>query len=135
MKGKIKHTVMLKKKSDYPPEKIEDMVAEEIVKRMKKGDLITNPNDKRSYIKKLMGSKTGFAIDIPENKIFTAEEIGEMSLKEFEKYEAYIDNQMKEFGIPKNYQAEEEVQKGSMIWVDNYKRNDGTPVKGYYRRK
>ncbi|MBR1680862.1 hypothetical protein IJ707_03625 [bacterium] len=132
---KIEHTVMLKKKSDYPMEKIEDMIAEEIVKRMKKGDLITNPNDKRSYTKKLMGSKTGFAVDIPENKIFTAEEIGEMSSDEYEKYEAYIDNQLKEFGIPRNYQANEEVAKGSMIWVDSYKRDDGTKVKGYYRRK
>ncbi len=132
---KIKHTVMLKKKSDYPKEKIEDMIAEEIVKRMKKGDLITNPGDKRSYLKKIRGSQTGFAVNIPENKIFTAEEIDKMPLDEFEKYEAYIDNQMKEFGIPKNYQANEEIIKGSMIWVDSYTREDGTQVKGYYRRK
>ena len=24
---------------------------------------------------------------------------------------------------------------GDLIWVDDYTRHDGTPVKGYYRRK
>lgn len=25
--------------------------------------------------------------------------------------------------------------KGELIWVNDYTRDDGTPVKGYYRRK
>jgi len=90
----IKKFVMGKRKSEYPKEKIEDMIAEEIVKRMKNGELITNPKDNRSYINKKLGvyeinklrkqfkTFTGYASDIqyeiPENKVFTAEEIGKL---------------------------------------------------------
>ena len=52
-----------------------------------------------------------------------------------EKFEKYIDKQLKEFGVPYEHQAQAEVAKGSIIWVDDYTRQDGTPVKGYYRRK
>lgn len=100
---------------------------------MRAGKLITHPSDKRKY--------TGFAANIedeayiPEGKIFTAEEIGKLSTEDFQKFEKYIDKQLKEFGVPYEHQAQAEVAKGSMIWVDDYTRQDGTPVKGYYRRK
>ena len=54
---------------------------------------------------------------------------------DFEKFEKYIDNQLKEFGVPYENQAKDMVSKRDLIWVDDYKRDDGTPVKGYYRRK
>ena len=143
---KIKKQTMLKKKSEYPKEKIEDMIAEEIMKKMKKGDLITSPKDKRIYnvgpfsvynISKHMKKFgiTGFASNIPDGKIFTAEEIGQMSSNEFLENEDYINMQMKEMGIPNNFEAKKELNNGSMIWVDDYKRDDGTQVKGYYRRR
>ena len=103
------------------------------MERMRAGKLITHPSDKRKY--------TGFAANIddeayiPEGKIFTAEEIGKLSTEDFQKYEKYIDKQLKEFGVPYEHQAQAEVAKGSMVWVDDYTRHDGTPVKGYYRRK
>lgn len=147
----IKKSVIYKRKSEYPKERIEDMIAEEIVKRMKNGELITNPKDNRSYLNKKLGVNeinklrkqfkkfTGYAAsienDIPKNKVFTAEEIGNLSIDDFTKYENYIDNQMKNFGIPNNFQAKQEVKVGNLIWVDSYTRDDGTEVKGYYRRK
>ena len=147
----IKKFVMGKRKSEYPKEKIEDMIAEEIVKRMKNGELITNPKDNRSYKNKKLGvyeinelrkqfkTFTGYATniqnEIPENKIFTAEEIGKLSTDEFSKYENYIDNQLETYGVPRNYQAQQDVVNGVLIWVDKYKRDDGTEVSGYYRRK
>ena len=103
------------------------------MERMRTGKLITHPSDKRIY--------TGFAANIedeayiPEGKIFTAEEIGKLSTADFQKFEKYIDKQLKEFGVPRENQAKDMVSKGDLIWVDDYKRNDGTPVKGYYRRK
>lgn len=104
-----------------------DIIARKVVQRMKSGKLITTPNDKRKY--------TGFATDIPDGKIFTAEEIGKLSTDEFSKYENYIDNQLETYGVPRNYQAQQDVVNGVLIWVDRYKRYDGTEVSGYYRRK
>lgn len=123
------------------------MIAEEIVKRMKKGELITNPKDKRLYSNKKLGiyeinkirekmkKFTGFASDIPEDKIFTAEEIGKMTNEEFEESEDLIYEQLKNYGIPKNFEAEEKARRGELIWVNSYTRDDGTEVRGYYRRK
>ena len=73
--------------------------------------------------------------DIDSKRIFTAEEIGKLSNEDFQKFEKYIDKQLKEFGIPRENQVRNMVLNGNLIWVDDYKRNDGTPVKGYYRRK
>ena len=121
------------KNKNYSDEEIDDIIAKKVMERMRAGKLITHPSDKRRY--------TGFAANIddeayiPEGKIFTAEEIGKLSTDDFQKYEKYIDKQLKEFGVPYEHQAQAEVAKGSMIWVDDYKRDDGTPVKGYYRRK
>ena len=102
------------------------------MERMRAGKLITHPSDKRKY--------TGFAAnidgaDIPDGKIFTAEEIGKLSTEDFEKFEKYIDNQLKEFGVPRENQAQNMLSTGELIWVNDYTRDDGTPVKGYYRRK
>lgn len=106
---------------------IDDIIAQKIVQRMNKGKLITSPTDKRKF--------TGFASEIPQDKMFTAEEIGNMSRDEFEDCEEFIYNQMKKFGIPNNFQAKQEVEVGNLILVDSYTRDDGTEVKGYYRRK
>ena len=54
---------------------------------------------------------------------------------DFEKFEKYIDNQLKEFGVPRENQAQNMLSTGELIWVNDYTRDDGTPVKGYYRRK
>jgi len=103
------------------------------MERMRAGKLITHPSDKRKY--------TGFAaniedeFDLPQGKIFTAEEIGKLSTDNFQKFENYIYKQLNEFGIPREYQARNMVSNGDLIWINDYKRNDGTPVKGYYRRK
>lgn len=50
-------------------------------------------------------------------------------------YEELIDSQLKSFGIPNKFQAEQEVKVGNLIWVNSYTRDDGTEVNGYYRRK
>lgn len=140
-----------KLKSEYPKEVIENMIAEEIIRRMKNGDLITNPKDSRSYLNKKLKiyeiknlikkfeNFTGYAANLKnkilKDKIFTSEEIGNMSNDEFEDCEEFIDNQLKSFGIPNKFQADQEVKAGNLIWVNPYIREDGTEVSGYYRRK
>jgi len=115
---------------------VDDLIAKKIMQRMKNGDLITKPTDKRKY--------TGFAANIdknaenenpPQGKIFTAEEIGNMNSEEFIKNEKAINKQLETFGVPKESEAQKAVQDGSMIWVDSYTRDDGTKVNGYYRSK
>ena len=108
-------------------EEIEDVIAKKVMQRMKLGKLIISPNDKRKF--------TGFASDIPEDKIFTAEEIGNMTNEEFEESEDLIYEQLKNYGIPKNFEAEEKARMGELMWVNSYTRDDGTEVRGYYRRK
>ena len=126
-----------------------DIIAKKVVQRMKSGQLITNLNDTRKFQKQkseitlspwiggvqMNGKPMGFAADIPENKIFTAEEIGKLSTDEFSKYENYIDKQLETYGVPRNYQAQQDVINGDLIWVNSYTRDDGTEVSGYYRRK
>src|SRR5574344_1019955 len=120
----------------YTQKQIEDIIAVRVMKKMRKGELITNPfTDKRSYEKKIHGSATGYAANIPEKKIFTAEEIGKMSTDEILKNEKAINNQLKGIGVPREYQAKEAVKNGTMIWVNSYTRDDGTEVKGYYRSR
>lgn len=106
---------------------IDDIIAQKVMQRMRMGKLITTPSDKRKY--------TGFASNIPEDKIFTAEEIGNLSTDDFEELEDKINEQVKSFGIPTNEQANKALKDGSLIWVDDYRREDGTQVSGYYRRK
>ena len=67
-------------------------------------------------------------------KIFTREDIAQMSSNDYIKFENHIYKQLKTIGIPTNYEAQVAVQNGSIIWVDPYIRKDGTKVSGYYRR-
>ena len=83
------------KLKNFSEEQIDDLIAKKVMQRMKSGKLITTPNDKRKY--------TGFAADIPDGKVFTAEEIGKLSTDEFSKYENYIDTQLETYGVPRNY--------------------------------
>lgn len=71
---------------------IEDIVAEKIIQKMKNGQLITHPSDKRTY--------TGLATNI-EN-VFTPEEIGKMSSDEFLENESLIMEQLKQGLIQNN---------------------------------
>ena len=48
IKKEIKNPIMLK--AYIFSGKLEDRIADEVMKKMKKGDLITNPNDKRKFI-------------------------------------------------------------------------------------
>ena len=73
--------------------------------------------------------------DIDKNRIFTNEEIGEMSKEEFKRNENFIDQLLRLGRIITKKQAEEQVKTGDLIYVNSYTRDDGTEVSGYYRRK
>lgn len=69
------------------------------------------------------------------DRIITNEEIGQMSKNEFLENEKYIMNQVKNQCVMPQWQAEDLFRSGNLIWVNGYTRDDGTEVKGYYRRK
>ena len=71
-----------------------------------------------------------------ENRIFTREDIGEMSQEEFDKNEKAIMAQLKDMnGLPTNEDMRRETLSGGVVYVNPYTRSDGTEVKGYYRSR
>ncbi len=75
-----------KKLENFSKKQIEDLIAAKTMQRMKNGELITHPSDKRKY--------TGFATPIDTNKTFTPQEIAQMTPEEFAKNEAAIMKQL-----------------------------------------
>lgn len=73
--------------------------------------------------------------DIDTNRVFTNEEIGQMSPDEYSRLENFINQQIAEGKIMPEAQAKQQVQTGDLIYVNSYTRSDGTEVKGYYRSK
>ncbi len=72
------------------------------------------------------------------NKIYTREDVGNMSSEEFAKHEKEIDAQIKAFNgaMPTNGDLHREtLTGGSVVYVNSYTRSDGTEVKGYYRSR
>ena len=67
-----------------------------------------------------------------DNRIFTAEDIGEMSSSEFSQNEKAIDYQLAHLGVPKNSDI---AQSDDVIYVSAYVRDDGTKVRAHYRSK
>lgn len=71
-----------------------------------------------------------------DNRIFTREDIGEMSQEEFDKNEKAIIAQLKDMnGLPANADMRRETLNGGAIYVNSYTRSDRTDVKGYYRSR
>lgn len=93
-----------KKFYDFSPQKQDDIIAEKVMQKMRNGELITTPNDKRKFQGNLerkiydlkQNMPTGHAAPIEDSShIFTPEEIGNMSSEEFLKNESLIMNQLK----------------------------------------
>lgn len=73
--------------------------------------------------------------DIDTNRIFTNEEIGQMSPDEYLRLENFINQQVAAGKVMPEVQAKQQVQSGNLIYVNSYTRSDGTKVRGYYRSK
>ena len=152
--------------SKLTDKQIEDIVAAKIMERMKKGDLITHPSDKRNYkdyTKYIRSDKsTGYAANIKNNEIildkfhirentldsydpryrtyinniiFADEDISKLTSREFSEIEHIINNHLENNRFLSKQEAENLVQSGDLIWVNEYLRDDGTKVKGHYRTK
>ncbi len=67
------------------------------------------------------------------NKLYSREDIGAMSTKEYLDFEDEIMAQMHSIGIPTNNELYNASRSGETIYVESYVRRDGTRVRGYYR--
>lgn len=125
------------KENFFTKEQIEDMAAVKIMERMKQGDLITNPNDKRSYEKLKKGNPTGYAVPV-QNEPFTAEQISKMTSEEFAQNEQVIMEQLRNGQIkseqPKDYSSFKNPETGTKkiytrediakMSTDDYSKNE-----------
>lgn len=73
--------------------------------------------------------------DIDTNRIFTNEEIGQMSQDEYSRLENFINQQVAAGKVMPEAQAKQQMEAGNLIYVNSYTRSDGTEVKGYYRSR
>ena len=67
-----------------------------------------------------------------DNRIYTAEDIGKMTNKEFMANEKAIDYQMANLGIPRESEL---TGNPDVVYVHAYTRDDGTEVRAHYRSK
>ena len=67
-----------------------------------------------------------------DNRVYTAEDIGVMTGKEFMENEKAIDYQMANLGIPRESEL---TGNPDVVYVHAYTRDDGTEVKAHYRSK
>ena len=98
------------------------------------GDL----NDAVEYKPNILEGRVSVDIDfkdIDTNRIFTNEEIGQMSPDEYSRLESFINQQVAEGKVMPEAQAKQQVQTGNLIYVHPYTRSDGTEVRGYYRSR
>ena len=67
-----------------------------------------------------------------DNRVYTAEDIGVMTGKEFMENEKAIDYQMANLGIPRESEL---TGNPDVVYVHAYTRDDGTEVRAHYRSK
>ena len=67
-----------------------------------------------------------------DNRLYTAEDIGNMTSKEFASNEKAIDYQMENLGIPRQSDL---TNNSDVVYVHAYTKDDGTKVKAHYRSK
>ena len=73
--------------------------------------------------------------DIDHKRIITREELAKMPLDKYSEQEEYLYELLNLGNIMSQREAEQKFNNGELIWVDDYFRDDGTHVSGYYRRK
>ena len=108
-----------------------EYASRKIYEKMKNGELITNPNDKRKY------ENLELELLTENDRVYSEGEFRNFDEKvkalKMSKYMDYIVDNNWEMPTEKN--LNKRVQSGELIYVENYVRSDGTKVHGYYRRR
>ena len=110
--------------------KMDDIIAEKVMEKMKKGELITNPyTDKRKYTENSLMDK----IFNLKNRVFHQNEISMSDLDDPQMMDAFLDQALDKEAFPTKEDLDKKVASGELVYVNNYERSDGTKVSGYYR--
>lgn len=111
----------------YTPEQIGAMSAQEfaekeksIMAQLKQGLIKQKKRDYSDY-------KNPVSLD---NRLYTREDIADMSTDEYRKLETEINAQLNTVGIPSKNEL---TNSNGTVFVKGYTRDDGTKVKSYYR--
>lgn len=109
---------------------MDDIIADKVMQKMKKGELITNPyEDTRKFNdKKFMD--TIFNI---KNRVFHEKEVSLRDLDNPIMRDTFIDQALEYKKMPTKENLDERVKTGELVYVTEYTREDGTKVSGYYR--
>ena len=101
------------------------------LKKMKEDELITNPDDKREF------KNIRFERLKDNERVLYRGEYDKFNLKDRERYKDIFLNQVidNNWKLPTQLELNSKVLNGELIYVNSYKRADGTNVSGYYRRK
>ena len=146
-----------------PESKQDDIIAEKVMQKMRKGELITNPSDKRKYkditgfsanidninLKTTQDNNGNKYVYLDNGEEITPEFLESLSTKNRLIYNTefnlaktddkeIIDRYAEQYFNGENYTKDDldnGVSLGDLIYVESYERSDGTKVSGYYRRK
>ena len=114
----------------FKQKEIEDMIADKIMQKMNKGELITNPfKDQRKYTDKIFKDR----IYNLRNRIYHKDEISMKDLDNPIILDTYLDQALEYGDMPTKEDLDKRVGTGELVYVDEYTRGDGTKVSGYYR--
>ena len=114
----------------YNMDQLLDIAANMINKKLKNGELITNPSDKRNFhnmkYERLRDS----------DRVFYKGEYGTLDEKAQDRFsKVYVNQQVdNDYKLPSKDELNKRVLTGDLIYVHDYTRADGTDVRGYYRK-
>lgn len=117
--------------NDYTLQEKLDFASDEIIKKMRNGELITNPSDKRQF-------KNIFYERLQDkDRIFHQDEYWNMDEKNRRRYAEHYTNYKNRLQgkLPTKAELNAGIIKGDYIYVNKYTRGDGIEVSGYYRRR
>ena len=108
-----------------------EYASRKIYEKMQKGELITDPYDRRRY------ENLELELLTENDKVYSDGEFRNFDEKvqalKMSKYMDYIvDNNWE---VPTEKNLNKRVQSGELIYVEDYTRSNGTKVHGYYRRR
>lgn len=112
-------------------EHLSEIASRKIVEKMRRGELITSPEDPRKFENMELER-------LSENdRVYSADEYSSFD----EKYKATVMDSFLDDVIGNNWQTptkeklDARVKSGELIYVEDYTRANGSKVHGYYRRK
>ena len=110
--------------------RMDDIIAERVMIKMRAGKLITNPYTDTRKFNDTKFMDTIFNI---KNRVFHKNEVSMKDLDDPLLRDVYLDQALEKTPMPTKEALDERVQTGELVYVSEYTRSDGTKVSGYYR--